>query len=296
MSLLSPIRRRLAAPVAHEAIAPRHADASHVAEAPYRSDAARAAVKDHERSAPGPADGHRGLRRSVRLFRLFLHEQTDPELFYTGLAQDAVRQVEEYADLAGATVVDVGGGAGYFTNAFRARGARCYLFEPDQAEMHSRGEAQCGAVVADGYWLPVRDGGADVCFSSNVLEHVRDPMGLVGEMVRATRPGGLIYLSFTNWYSPWGGHEMSPWHYLGPGFAERQFVKRRGHLPKNRVGTTLFPLHIGPVLRAMRSRTDIDIVDARPRYYPRWCRFLLWIPGLREIVTWNLLLILRRKG
>ena len=42
-----------------------------------------------------------------------------------------------------------------------------------------------------------------------------DPMGLIEEMIRVTRPGGLVYLSFTNWYSPWGGHEMSPWHYLG---------------------------------------------------------------------------------
>jgi SAM-dependent methyltransferase len=254
------------------------------------------AVKDQNGSPPGRRAARRGLLRSVRLFRLFLVEQTDPDRFYTGLAEDAVCQVEEYADLAGATVVDVGGGAGYFTEAFRAKGARCYLFEPDQGEMASRGEGQCGAVVADGYWLPVRDGGADVCFSSNVLEHVRDPMGLAGEMIRATRPGGLIYLSFTNWYSPWGGHEMSPWHYLGHRFAERRYVKRHGRLPKNRYGTSLFPLHIGPVLRAMRARVDIDIVDARPRYYPHWCRFLLWVPGLREIVTWNLLLILRRKG
>ncbi len=32
-----------------------------------------------------------GLLRSVRLFRLFLAEQSDPERFYAGLAEDAVR-------------------------------------------------------------------------------------------------------------------------------------------------------------------------------------------------------------
>jgi SAM-dependent methyltransferase len=116
----------------------------------------------------------------------------------------------------------VGGGAGYFTAAFRAAGADCYLFEPDLDELLSSGPVsdgtvKDGVVLADGYWLPVRDGCADICFSSNVLEHVADPIGLIGEMIRVTRPGGLIYLSFTNWYSPWGGHEMSPWHYLGCG-------------------------------------------------------------------------------
>jgi hypothetical protein len=58
----------------------------------------------------------------------------------------------------------------------------------------------------------------------------------------------------------------------------------------------LFPLHIGAVLKMMRGRNDVEVVSARPRYYPAWCRPLLLIPGLREIATWNLLLILRRSG
>ena len=151
-------------------------------------------------------------------------------------------------------------------------------------------------MLADGYWLPVRDGGADVCVSSNVLEHVRDPRGLIEEMVRATKPGGVIYLSFTNWYSPWGGHEMSPWHYLGAGTAERRYVRKHGKLPKNRVGSSLFPVHIGSVLKMMRERADVEVLSARPRYYPAWCRVLLHLPVVREVVTWNLLLILRRTG
>src|SRR6266705_1855204 len=79
-----------------------------------------------------------GLLRSVRLFRLFLAEQSDPEKFYGSLAEDAVQQVAEHAELGGRTVVDVGGGGGWFTAAFRARGAHCYLFEPDPAELSFR--------------------------------------------------------------------------------------------------------------------------------------------------------------
>jgi SAM-dependent methyltransferase len=242
-----------------------------------------------------PPSGQRGLRRSVRLLRLFRQEQTDPDRFYSSLAADAVDQVSAYIDLSGRTVADVGGGGGYFTAAFRARGAHCYLFEPDQAELLGNGTVPSGAVLADGYWLPVADGSADVCFSSNVLEHVVDQAGLIDEMVRATKPGGVIYLSFTNWYSPWGGHEMSPWHLLGAEYATRRYVRRYGRQPKHAVGGNLFRVHVGPTLRLMRSRTDVELIDALPRYYPRWCRVVLWVPWLREVATWNLLLIARRK-
>jgi SAM-dependent methyltransferase len=237
-----------------------------------------------------------GLARSIRLFKLFQLEQTEPAAFYSGLAEDAADQLARHTDLPGKTVVDVGGGAGHFTEAFRRRGADCYLFEPDSAEMFSSGEAPPGAVLADGYWLPVADGTADICFASNVLEHVADPAGLIDEMIRATKPGGLVYLSYTNWYSPWGGHEMSPWHLLGADFAARRYTSRYGREPKHRVGENLYRVHIGPILRQIRSRDDIQIVDALPRYYPRWSKPVLRLPYVRELATWNLLLIMRRNA
>ncbi len=254
-------------------------------------------AQDVDSLPPSPAKqaaAARGLRRSIRLFRLFLVEQSDPDRFYSEVAADAVSQVAKYCRLDEQVVLDIGGGAGHFTAAFRATGADCYLFEPDPAELHSRGDQPSGAVLADGYWLPVTDGSADVCFSSNVLEHVTDPIGLIDEMIRATRPGGIIYLSFTNWYSPWGGHEMSPWHLLGAGYAERRYRRRYHREPKHHVGSNLYKLHIGPTLRLLRARSDVQVIDALPRYYPRWCKPVLWLPWLREIATWNLLVVMRR--
>jgi len=247
-------------------------------------------------TASPPIPRSRGLARSAGLVRVFRTEQADPEGYYAHLAQDTARQIEDYQSLAGCLVLDIGGGPGHFSAAFTERGARCAVVEPDTAELLSRGAAPAGAIIGDGCRLPIRDGCADICFSSNVLEHVPRPALLIGEMIRAARPGGLIYLSFTNWYSPWGGHEMSPWHYLGPGFAERRYVRRHGRLPKNRFGAGLYPAHIGAILRLLRSRDDIEVVDALPRYYPRWCKAVLRVPGLREVVTWNLLTILRRTA
>jgi SAM-dependent methyltransferase len=234
--------------------------------------------------------------RSVSLLRHFRHEQSEPEQFYQFLAADSVGQVARYAELAGRTVLDVGGGPGHFTEAFTARGARCLLVEPDLDELRRRGAPPWGAVRGDGMRLPVADSAVDVSFSSNVLEHVPDPGRMLAEMIRVTRPGGVIYLAFTNWYSPWGGHEMSPWHYLGPAYAERRYVRKRGAPPKNKYGAGLYPVHVGQMLREARSRSGVTVLDALPRYYPRWCRPILALPGLREIVTWNLLLVLGREA
>src|SRR6266699_2769814 len=152
---------------------------------------------------------------AFRLLAAFAHEQSDPGRFYTLLARDSVALVERHTELDGRQVVDVGGGAGYFADAFRDRGAQCLLVEPDPGELYSHGDPGRASVIGDGYWLPLADATVDVCFSCNVLEHVKDPAGFIDEMIRVTRPGGLVYLSYTAWLSPWGGHETSPFHYLG---------------------------------------------------------------------------------
>lgn len=227
------------------------------------------------------------------LFRAFLREQDSPDVCYSLLARDAVGQVEAYGGaVAGRVVVDVGGGSGYFTAEFRRRGAQSYLFEPDVRELGA--EPVHGAVLADGYLLPLADGAADVTFSSNVLEHVADPQTFLSELARVTRPGGLIYVSFTNWLSPWGGHEWAPWHYLGAERARARYRRRTGRAAKHTLGENLFRVHIGATLRQVRARDDVRIVSARSRYWPFLTETVVKVPGLREFATWNLLLILRR--
>jgi SAM-dependent methyltransferase len=275
-----------------------------------------------------------GVRRSVDLFRAFRggHAEfdrfyrSDPQEFYRFQAADAVAQLARYTDVAGRLVIDVGGGPGYFTEALGAAGARCVLVEPEAADpvnltsapgadpapavdeastpeafrqLHdwhiTPGRLARGRTLAgDGTRMPLPDAVADITFSSNVLEHVRDDAAFLGEMVRTTRPGGIIYLSFTAWYSPWGGHETAPWHYLGGTRAARRYERRHGQVPGNLFGTSLFARHVGATLRLARAQPGVAVVDALPRYYPEWTRPLVHVPLVREIATWNLLLVLRR--
>ena len=152
-----------------------------------------------------------------------------------------------------------------------------------------------GCVVGDGFRLPFADASADVCFSSNVLEHVENPQSFISELVRVTKPNGIIYVSFTNWYSPWGGHETAPWHYLGGDWSAKRYRRADRLRPDSRFGQSLFPVHVGPLLRWVDRWDKVEIVEAIPRYCPSWCNWMVRVPVLREVTTWNLLLILRKR-
>jgi SAM-dependent methyltransferase len=231
----------------------------------------------------------------VRLFRSFLTEQTDPDGFYGLIAEDAVDLVAEHVDLAGLTVADFGGGPGFYSQAFRAAGARTVLVDADLDEIRLHGRRTPGSVVGRAEQAPLADGSVDVAFSSNLLEHVRDLGAVADQIVRVVRPGGVAVLSYTIWLGPWGGHETSPWHLLGGRFAARRYERKHGKRPKNVYGESMFPASVRDGLRWLRTRPDLEVLDLRPRYLPRWTAFLLRVPGLRELVTWNLWIVVRRR-
>jgi SAM-dependent methyltransferase len=237
-----------------------------------------------------------GLARSVRLFRSFLTEQTDPAGFYGLIAEDARELIERHVAIRGADVLDVGGGPGHYTRAFRAAGARTLvLVDIDPREITAHGAPDPAAVIGTGEALPLPDGSVDIAFSSNLLEHVRDPWSVAEEIGRTVRPGGWLVLSYTVWRSPWGGHETSPWHHVGGHFAARRYRRRMGKHPKNLYGVSLFPVTVRDGMRWARTQDEFEVVALSPRYLPDWLRWILVVPVLRELVTWNLWMMLRRR-
>jgi SAM-dependent methyltransferase len=235
------------------------------------------------------------LRRSRNLLAAFRVEQTDPARFYRTLADDSVAQLLEHGPLDGATVLDVGGGPGWFADAFRAVGARYVSVESDLGELAAVSTPGPGSVLGSALDLPVRDAAVDVAYSSNVLEHVPDPRRMLEEMLRVVRPGGLLVCSYTLWLSPWGGHETSPWHLLGGHYAARRYTRTHGRPPKNLYGTSMYAAFAGPAVQWARRHPGVEVVRLLPRYSPRWAWWVVHVPGLREVATWNLLLVLRRR-
>jgi SAM-dependent methyltransferase len=241
------------------------------------------------------------LARSVRLLSEFRYEQPDPGRFYGALAADTAAMVSDLwraahgEPLSGRTLLDVGGGPGYFATAFTDSGLRYVAVEPDPSEMHAAGpsvDRGTGTFVrASGTALPFAEDSVDICLSSNVAEHVPRPWQLGAEMLRVTRPGGLVVLSYTVWLGPFGGHEMGLTHYLGGARAADRYARKHGHRPKNDYGSSLFAVSAAEGL-SWAENTGV-MVAAFPRYHPRWAWWLTGVPMLREFLVSNLVLVLQ---
>ena len=135
----------------------------------------------------------------------------------------------------------------------------------------------------------------DLVIFSNVFEHLSKPDRVLSSIGSLLSNRGSFYLSWTPWYSPWGGHEFSPFHYLGARFGysfyTRILKKPSQHVPYQ----NLFPTYIGRTLRRIRNESNLRIVQIAPRYYPE-CSFLMHIPIVREFLAWNCAMLIKRRS
>ena len=227
-------------------------------------------------------------RTRRQMFKPFLAEKRDPAPFYEALATQTVGSFP--FELAGMKILDLGCGPGHFSRALSDAGATVLAVDFDPVELAS---GPTDAVAADAHRLPLADGAVDGVFCSNMLEHAPGTPAVFDEIARVLKPGGWAWVSWTNWYSPWGGHEITPFHYLGPRLGLAAYRSMKGEPRKNVPGEGLFPVHIGSTLALLRRQQRLRLMDAYPRYYPSQ-RWIVRVPGVREVFTWNCVLLLER--
>ncbi len=212
--------------------------------------------------------------------------------FYRLQALDAIQWMERQGVVfsRGLTVLDLGCGHGIFGAELIGRG--CQVVFADEGNYLDPG-------LSKAVFKPInidlddlsRLGKYDVVICSNVYEHLSKPERFIESIPGILKPGGRFYLSWTNWLSPWGGHEFSPFHYLGPQLGirvyDRLVRKPRKHTPFQ----NLFPTYIGQTLRLIRNHPQLKIIRVAPRYYPEFA-FLMQVPLLREFLAWNCALLI----
>jgi len=110
-------------------------------------------------------------------------------------------------------ILDIGSGSGFFLEAGRERGWRTLGFEPSAMAAdytRARGLAVVNDVFSE---RAAREHGTfDAISLSMVLEHVRDPVGLIEDARSLLAPGGLLLLISPNDFNPL---QMTLWKQLG---------------------------------------------------------------------------------
>lgn len=80
-------------------------------------------------------------------------------------------------------------------------------------------------VAAPAEDLPFDDGYFDIVISNFVLEHVPDWQGMLQEMLRVLRPGGVAYLSTNCVFYPFTNEVRLPLFPYYPGWVKRRLLK-----------------------------------------------------------------------
>lgn len=204
--------------------------------------------------------------------------------------------------IAGKRVLDVGCGFGGYSMALIEQGAS--VFGIDLEHYHTSEFTQ--RVIADANQIPFHTSSFDLVLCSSLIEHVPNPKHLLNEIIRVLNPQGVLYLSFPPFYSPKGGHQFSPFHYLGERIALKLFqtVKRR-YLkipwvrdrmvsePKSYSDSfTNWGLYQMTIKKAemLIKNTPLETMDLSTRWIPVNTAH---IPILRELITWHVQFLLR---
>ena len=220
----------------------------------------------------------------------------DDRQFYAMQAKDAIEWMGTHGiDFSlGPRVLDLGCGHGVFGASLKQAG--CVVSFADiscQLNSDLEGEPFLAIDLDQGDLSGLGQYPLIVC--SNVFEHLARPRHFIENIAHALEPEGMLYLSWTNWLSPWGGHDFSPFHYLGPNWGPRSFDRLIGKQRIHEPFKTLYPTYIGQTLSWIERQEGLKVIHCVPRYYPE----LSWItrlPILREFLTWNTAMLIQRTN
>jgi 2-polyprenyl-3-methyl-5-hydroxy-6-metoxy-1,4-benzoquinol methylase len=224
------------------------------------------------------------------LLRYFKHR--DDAQFYLMQAEDAIRWLETNGIVLTpqTRVLDLGCGHGVFGRELMKRGCQVTFADQNNYLYPELKSSPFRQVDIDNDDLG-KLGEYDLVVCSNVFEHLAHPDRFLARCTQMLARNGYLYLSWTNWLSPFGGHDYALFHYFGPRLGRWLKYKLTGNWSYHVPYAGLYPTFIGATLRKLKKNPEVQIRKRASRYYPEFS-FLLYIPLVREFLAWNCALLL----
>ncbi len=150
-------------------------------------------------------------------FNLAKFAQRGEEGFYNAreyLAVDLISELEEFVDLKGKKVLDVGGERGEFAKILaEKRKCQAVNLEPKKSAL---GEFVWKTVIGSADKLPFKNESFDIVLLRGVIQHIPTDKKLksLQEIYRVLKKGGIAYVMIPPWYNPLSGQNIKPFQYF----------------------------------------------------------------------------------
>lgn len=166
-----------------------------------------------------------------------------------------------------ARVIEVGSGAHGLIFYFGARhGIGIDPLAVSYRNLFPRWQNSATTIAAAGEHLPFSDASFDVVICDNVVDHAESPEGIVGELVRVLKPGGLLYFTVNVHHPVYAiaAAVHSGWRALGVPYEIGPFADHTTHLTLPAASRLLQQLP----LEILSEKSNIDEARARARKQP----------------------------
>lgn len=197
------------------------------------------------------------------------------------LAEILIEELEEFIDLRGKKVLDIGGERGEFCKILsEKRNCQAINLEPRKLNfVHKtiRGRADK---------LPFKNGEFDLVLLRGVLQHIPTEQKLksLGEMRRVLKNGGIAYLMIPPWWSPLSGQNIKPFQYFGFPIAKHfsNTIMRRKISASNLAELGLWPMTFRLTVSYIKQANFkiLKTTDILGRFH-----FLTKIPVINELLN-----------
>ena len=166
-----------------------------------------------------------------------------------------------------ARVIEVGSGAHGLIFYFGARhGVGVDPLAVSYRNLFPRWQNSAATIAAVGEHLPFSDASFDVVLCDNVVDHAESPAGIVGELLRILKPGGLLYFT-VNVHHPvyaMAAGVHAGWRTLGVPYEIGPFADHTTHLTLPGASRLFQQLP----LEILSEKSNIDEARARARKQP----------------------------
>jgi SAM-dependent methyltransferase len=195
------------------------------------------------------------------------------------IAEPLVHRMRPFLPAGRARILEVGCGTGGMSLYLASQGFEVTAVDREQydpealeaARAFSRRESiRLDLNLADGAALPFREGTYDAVVCGNVVEHLEDPHGTLAEIYRVLVPGGVAFVDFPLFHSPYGGHINDvvkiPWFHLLPRRWVQAELQRRGAERERAVFLTLNGI-TSRRFRRIVAQLGFDVLSLRRAHF-----------------------------